>query len=267
MKTRNILRAVLTLALVLSGSFVVCRADEAGKVLAVKNRAYVERESQRLDARPQSALLLKDAVLTDAGSRTKLFFRDDSILNLGELSRLEVEQYLYNAEKDRSASIYRLLEGSLKVVVGRSDLEIHTATAVAAARGTKFIVWVEGKPEPKWTGVLVLEGEVLVRSVQAEERKAETVRAGQMTRVPAGGPPSLPGPIDPQVSDWYSRDTRTLGNPFAETRDRLALAGPTAGDAAVLQAIRSSLGVLQAPPIEQEPVGAFTPVSVHIEFP
>lgn len=268
MKTRSIILAALTLTSVFVGFALKSRADEAGKVLAVKNRAYVERESQRLDARPQSGLLLKDAVLTDAGSRTKLFFRDDSILSLGELSRLEVEQYLHNAEKDRSASIYRLLEGSLKVVVGRSDLEIHTPTAVAAARGTKFIVWVEGKPEPQWTGVLVLEGEVVVTGLQAEARKAETVRAGQMTRVPAGGPPLLPEPIDPQVSDWYSRDTRTLGSPFTETRDRLTLAGLTeGGDAAVFHAIRSSLGVLQTPPIEQEPVGAFTPVTVHIEFP
>lgn len=267
MKRGNVLLAVLTFVVFAAGWAAGSRADEAGKVLAVKNRAYLERESLRLDARPQSFLLLKDAVLTDAGSRAKLFFRDDSILNLGELSRLEVEQYLYNAEKDRAASIYKLLEGSLKVVVGRSDLEIHTPTAVAAARGTKFIVWVEGRPEPKWTGVLVLEGEVLVTSLRAESRKVETVRAGQMIRVPAEGPPSAIGPIDPQVLDWYSRDTRTLGSPFAGTGERMAILAGLGGGAGIPEAVGSSLHVLQTPPIEQEPAGAFTPVSVYIEFP
>ncbi len=267
MKRGNILLAVLTFVGFAAGWAASSRADEAGKVLAVKNRAYLEREGLRLDARPQSSLALKDAVLTDAASRAKLFFRDDSILNLGELSRLEVEQYLYNAEKDRAASIYRLLEGSLKVVVGRSDLEIHTPTAVAAARGTKFIIWVEGKPEPKWTGVLVLEGEVLVTSIREEGRKAETVRAGQMIRVPAEGPSPPVGPIDPQVSDWYSRDTRTLGSPFAGTGERLALLAGFGEGPGILQAIGSNLHILQTPPIEQEPAGAFTPVSVHIEFP
>ncbi|VAX30721.1 hypothetical protein MNBD_NITROSPIRAE03-2081, partial [hydrothermal vent metagenome] len=72
---------------------------EVGQVLTVKGSVYLIRNSQRNNAEPQMQLLLKDAVETDKGARTKLFFMDDSILNLGESSRVEVKEYLYSPEK------------------------------------------------------------------------------------------------------------------------------------------------------------------------
>ena len=90
------------------------------------------------------------------------FFNDDSILNLSELSRVEVEEYMYNAEKNRTKSIYKLVEGSLRVVVGRSDLEVHTSTAVAASRGTKFVIWTENINE--FTGNKIFDSNNLLAS-------------------------------------------------------------------------------------------------------
>ena len=133
---------------------------EAGRVIAVKKKVYVIRNENRGDAVAKMPLLMKDAVETDEKSRTKLFFTDDSILSLGEMSRVEVEEYLYNSEEKKSKSIYRLMDGYLKVVVGRSDLEIHTPTAVAAARGTKFIVVTGGEGESAYTDIIVLSGRV-----------------------------------------------------------------------------------------------------------
>ena len=61
-------------------------------------------------------------------------------MNLGELSKVAVDEYIYSPEKQRSKSVYRLIDGSIKVVVGRSDLEVHTASTVASARGTAFLM-------------------------------------------------------------------------------------------------------------------------------
>ncbi len=134
--------------------------EEAGRVLAVKKNVYVIRNDNRGDAAAKMPILMNDAVETDEKSRTKLFFTDDSILSLGEMSRVEVEEYLYNSEENKSKSIYKLMDGYLKVVVGRSDLEIHTPTAVAAARGTKFIVVTGGEGKAAYTDVIVLSGRV-----------------------------------------------------------------------------------------------------------
>ncbi len=115
-------------------------ADPAGEVLAVKKDVFRIRGESRDIAEAKMDLLLKDAVETAKQARTKLFFNDDSILNLGELSKVKVEEYIYSPEKQRSKSIYRLIDGSIKVVVGRSDLEVHTASTVASARGTAFLM-------------------------------------------------------------------------------------------------------------------------------
>lgn len=131
----------ITFILIVTTTF--SSAQEAGEVLAVKKDVYVTGETGQDRAEPQMPLMMKDTVETGEESRTKLYFSDDSILNLGELSKVEIEEYMYSPEKKRSKSIYRLVDGSMRVVVGNSDLEVHTDTAVAAARGTKFIIWTE----------------------------------------------------------------------------------------------------------------------------
>ena len=56
-------------------------------------------------------------------------------------------------------------------MVGRSDLEIHTPTAVAAARGTKFIIWAEGRKRKARSCTMVFEGEVLFRNKRDDIKK------------------------------------------------------------------------------------------------
>ncbi|MHB8837301.1 MAG: FecR family protein, partial [Candidatus Methylomirabilia bacterium] len=90
--------------------------DQAGRVLAVRRTATVIRDARTIDAAPEMPLLLNDEVETGGQSRAKLFFRDDSVLNLGEKCRVRVQEYLLSPEKNRSKSIYQLIDGTLKVV-------------------------------------------------------------------------------------------------------------------------------------------------------
>ena len=213
---------------VLFGILIIPKGDlaadqEAGIVLTVKRNVFLIRDGQQEAAAAQSPLFLKDAVATDKGSRTKLFFSDDSILNLGELSHLVVEEYLYAAGQDRATSVYRLVEGSLRVVVGKSGLEIHTPTAVAAARGTKFIMWVEGAGEKASTGLIVLEGEVLVRNMQKGIREMQSIQGGQMRRIPRGSSPEPPRTTAPEVLGQYRGGTMAIGSVFKEKKSQAPL--------------------------------------------
>jgi hypothetical protein len=242
-------------------------ATEAGQVLTVKKKVYRIRKEQRINAKPQMPLLLNDAVETDRGSRTKLFFKDDSILNMGELSRVVVEEYLYSPEKQRSRSIYRLIDGSLKVVVGRSDLEIHTPTAVAAARGTKFIIWAESRK----SCAMVSEGEVVMRSNKEHIEETVTIGAGNMSCVPKFNPPDPVARIAPKDLKRFSEQTVVTGNTvFDKTKmpPRIPVKGPsprTAAGQAVESVKRSA--VIEQPPVVQEPVHALTPVTINVVFP
>ena len=249
----KILHAAIVLFLVFPflGFPDICSAEEAGLVLTVKRDVYLIRGGQKESAKPRSPLRRKDAVETAATSRTKLFFNDDSILNLGEMSQVVVEEYLRSGEEERTKSIYKLVEGSLKVVVGKSELEIHTPTAVAAARGTKFIMWVEGTGPTATTGILVLEGEVLFKNIRSAVKGIERIRKGQMSRIPSSKPPTPPTPASQAVRAQYDQDTLAIGSVFEKGRDRL----PSPTTFLQARAVQENINVLQTPPIVQEPLG------------
>jgi hypothetical protein len=182
MKKKEFLSIFISMGVIFMFAAASLASDNAGQVLAVKKDVYRIRGNAQDNAKPKMGLLMKDAVSTDKDSRTKLFFNDDSILNIGELSRVEIEEYLYSPEKQRSKSVYKLIDGSVKVIVGRSDLEVHTASAVAAARGTKFIMFKESgikaadkKSKSDKTCLMTLEGKVEFR-LKKEAITAKTKR-------------------------------------------------------------------------------------------
>ena len=88
-----------------------------------------------------------DIIETQKASRTKALFQDDSMLTVGEHSRIEITEYVFNPQESRRSVIINLVGGKLRALVGKafaesgSRFEIHTPTAVAAARGTYFVVW------------------------------------------------------------------------------------------------------------------------------
>src|SRR2546426_95940 len=97
----------------------------------------------------------KDVIETQANSRAKALFEDDSILTVGENSRVEVNEFIYDPANNQRSTILRLFQGKARALVGKlfaglgSRFEVHTPTAVAAARGTYFVVWIEEKASQK----------------------------------------------------------------------------------------------------------------------
>lgn len=175
-----------------------------GSILKVKKTVYRIRNKERVPAMARMPLAMKDVVETAKHARAKLSFRDNSVIILGELSKMEVKEYLFSSLKKKSNSVYRLINGSLKVIVGRSDLKIHTLSALVAARGTEFMVWIGREMGKVYTGVIMIEGKTTVESsVEGIEGKV-TVEAGQMTRVFAGEPPEEPRPADVTIMDDLS---------------------------------------------------------------
>ena len=103
----------------------------------------------------RESVYFKDVIETQADSRAKALFDDDSILTVGENSRVEVSEYIYDSANDQRSSVLRLVQGKARALVGKlfaglgSRFEVHTPTAVAAARGTYFVVWIEEKASQK----------------------------------------------------------------------------------------------------------------------
>jgi len=124
-------------------------AEGIGFYTAVSGQVSVTHPSETrvLPVKLHDQVLFKDVIQTHNESRTKAFFQDDSILTVGENSRVEIDEYIYDPNQNVRRAIVKLVQGQVRALVSKvfkangSKFEIHTPSAVAAARGTYFTVW------------------------------------------------------------------------------------------------------------------------------
>lgn len=190
-----------------------------------------------IPAKIQDGVLFKDVIQTDKESRTKALLNDDSILTVGEHSRVEITEHIYDPNKGVRSVVLNLVEGKVRALVGKvfsgsgSKFEIHTPTAVAAARGTYFIVFhVNGVSGISNIGT---HGHVEFSS----GGKTVPVPPGQFSVTPpGGGPPSPPavntgGSAPSQVVNAI-KGTEVKDSPKEESPKQMAMA--TGGTAPIL---------------------------------
>lgn len=173
--------------------------DKVGTVNALRGKGNILRLEKVLEAKIKDNILRIDTVETLKDSRIKLLFIDDSLLTLGENSRLIVKEYIESTKEKRGQSIYYLLDGKMRALSGKTRFEVHTPTAVAAARGTYFIVWVEKTNPAQVTGVIVIDGEVDLRNIIDTIGETVIVREGYLSYVREGEPPTKPVKVPPEI--------------------------------------------------------------------
>ncbi len=221
---------------------------KVGDVVSLRGEVCVERNQKNIKAKKKLAILEKDNVFTHEKARAKILFRDDSILTLGPMSHLVVEQYIYRSEGKKADSIYGLLDGKLRAVVGSPGFKVKTPTAFAAARGTIFWVWYDSKADS--TGIAVVEGKVQVKNINPAVGGQQILTRGQMTSVSADQPPTIPKPFNVKaVDDLPAVEIPKINMPMVQ--------GPYIPERFVFQ-----------PPVNQEPEAKMTtPVTVELNFP
>ncbi len=171
-------------------------AEAAGEQVAVASRisGTVERLTQgnRVALKVGDPVQATDHILTSADSRARLQFPDGSTVVVGPGSDLEIAAYDMTS-KTQPGALLRLAQGIVKAIVdtlpGNGRFQVAAPTAVAAVRGTSFIV----QADKDKAGIFVIDGFVFVDTPQASGA-AVTVQNNQGTDVPAGGKPSVPGP-------------------------------------------------------------------------
>ena len=193
------------LALVFSmGSVHAQPIPAIGNVTAVQQEANVMRGGElNVDlVKLGDSVLFKDTYETKAKSKVKLLFEDDSLLSLGENTKIQITENIYDPDRNRRSTVMNLLEGTVRALVGRlftgegSRFEIHTRTAVAAARGTYFIVWTPEEDEDQ-TGVVNIgrEGRVAVSNMDSSIEGFVELGPNEYTMIGKGQLPTPPAGI------------------------------------------------------------------------
>ncbi|HIJ87655.1 MAG TPA: FecR domain-containing protein [Desulfuromonadales bacterium] len=206
---------------------VAAHAEPVASVVAVRGKATVERGTQKLDAQPKLGIELQDTVATPEAGRVKLLFIDDSVLTLAEKSRMSVETFIHS-RTDRGKSLFNLLDGKMRAVVGKTKFEVKTPTVVAAARGTVILFEVGILNGQAFTRVTCLEGIVDVRKLEDGEGAATVkLSPGETILVMAGQPMPTPTQLSPAELEKLKRDTSTSGAEIKlpDTVPRVAIYG------------------------------------------
>jgi hypothetical protein len=182
---------------------------------------------------------------SQSGSRCKVLFADDSLLTIGDNSRLEVTEQSYELGSDQRAFVAHLSRGSVRALVtrqfegGNSTFEIDAGTSAVTARGTYFVTWVNGKPPAGKRRAdeegMEMEGASGVANIGRTGNVAFTsggatvlVLPGQFSIALPGGQPSMPTSIQTNIMPVASAISATVlpDTPKKESpREALAAAG------------------------------------------
>ncbi|MBI4843131.1 MAG: FecR domain-containing protein [Nitrospirae bacterium] len=122
-------------------------SEYIGKVIYLKanntkGSVSITRKGKKRALKMNEGVLINDVIETGVSSRAKISFVDDSLLTLNESSRLTVKNFLIGKEGKRGDTVFSLEKGQARSVVGKNELQIHTKTGIAAARGTVIILEV-----------------------------------------------------------------------------------------------------------------------------
>ncbi|MEW6053756.1 MAG: FecR family protein [Nitrospirota bacterium] len=172
--------------------------DGVGTMVAVKGRVLIDRDQKTLETKMKDSILVRDTVSTLEASRAKMLFVDDSMLTLGEKSKAVIRELVFAKDK-RGKSVFSLLEGKMRSIVGKSDFEVHTPTSVAAARGTIILFETGIMDGKRFTIILCIEGivtgmsadEKITGSFRLEPGMTITLIEGEPVPEPVAAPPSL----------------------------------------------------------------------------
>src|SRR5439155_3751046 len=175
--------------------------NSIGMFTSVQGQAVVIHadESKPIAIGLQNGVLSEDIIETKQGSRAKAWLQDDTLLSVGEESRVELSELSYDPVRNRRSTVIRLTRGQVRALIGKplvgdkSKFEVHTAIALVDARGTYFVVWLEeggSKFPPGTTGVVNIGHEGLVAFTSGMQ--TEIILPGQFSIALPDMPPTIP---------------------------------------------------------------------------
>ncbi|MGD2124882.1 MAG: FecR family protein [Desulfobacteraceae bacterium] len=130
--------------------FVPSSSKKVGVIQALRGHVVVIHlgTMETYFGRPGDTIYEKDSLNTLAGSRCRIRFFDEDLVNMGEDTEFSVESFQDQRKKRRKRSFFSMLKGKVRFYAFRlfnyreRNIRLKTPTAVVGVRGTKFGVHV-----------------------------------------------------------------------------------------------------------------------------
>jgi hypothetical protein len=148
-----------------------------------------------------------EEITTGTHSATKLLFKDNTSLTMGEASRMKLTKVVFDPDPSKSAVAVKATQGVFRMSTGRlpsAAYRIDTPVATIGVRGTviEFTVGADGA-----TTLYVATGAAFVTVDRPSGREQVLVPMGQATTVSLGpdGLPTPPSPPAPPSSGFVEQ--------------------------------------------------------------
>ena len=147
----------------------------AGEVTDVSGQVKVIRVGGAAETpKPMFAVYTGDTVETKADGKIKIRLKDTSELILPPNSKMEIDNFEFDASADKRNVSLRLLMGKVRSRVnkkyeGANNFRVRTRAAVAGVRGTDFVTTFEPGAKEWKTEVITLEGKVQLGGGSSEK--------------------------------------------------------------------------------------------------
>ena len=233
--------------------------QKVGIVTSIKGKVEVLRQGKTwMPLSINSAIYEKDIIHTMKNSGVQILFNDESIINIGENSKMEITKHIYNPKEGKRVSVFNLFIGRARALIGKkfnpkkSSFKLKTPTAVIGIRGTHFIVHVVNE---ELTLVITVDGEVEVRNILETLICKIALKGGFGTEVRAGICPSSPMAVEEHELQMEIEKTRL---PRALIKEKRGKGAKEAGKRVKKEEELKVPGGPEmplAPPIPQQPPG------------
>jgi hypothetical protein len=165
-----------------------------GQVTALEGKVTVLRQGKFAPEAltTQTPVFQGDIIETARAAKVRITLADATVISLGEQSRLELQQFSYEAHQQtrsgRLAIAWGFFRAIFRDMTSPSTVEVITPTAVAAIRGTDFM----GEVTADSTAIVVLTGTVVISNVRPIFRGLSALTPGMGSTVKGDEPPSAP---------------------------------------------------------------------------
>lgn len=115
----------------------------------LENKVIVQRESEQYQVSQGFKLFETDILLTEKGASAGIIFNDNTLVTLGENTKLVIEEYIFKPKKKEYGFKMYLKSGSAIYSSGKmgklspESIKFKTPKATVGVRGTKFLVKVD----------------------------------------------------------------------------------------------------------------------------
>jgi len=118
-------------------------AQEIGSAKAIHGHVTAAGPSGNRDLSLGSPVFKGDMIATDKGSAGSIQFLDKTVLNVGEGSKVSLDQYVYDASKGSGQVLFKMAQGTFRAVTGEivkhnpESFKMQSPLATIGIRGTE----------------------------------------------------------------------------------------------------------------------------------